>query len=115
MNRISTWKPRTDLVETTENESLKKSLRECRKKNSLIKSELSVFKTNNEELKRLLRECRGREGNTLLRPPAYNPEIPVVFAEPVERGASKKKTKSKPTKKKRKRKKYTKKPKRKKN
>ena len=123
MNRISTWKPRTDLVEPTENETLKKSLIECREKERLNTRELSEFRTENEDLRGLLRECRAREETQIPRPPAYNPEIPVVFAEHVESAESKKKKKRnskkrkkpKPTKKKRKLKKYTKKPKQKKN
>ena len=86
MNRISTWQPRTDLIESTENERLKKSLKKCKDKIKIIEREL--------------RECR--EINA--RPPAYNPEMTVVYARPFEEGASKKKNKLKKTKKKRKRK-----------
>ena len=36
MNRISTWEPRTDLIESTENERLKKSLKKCKDKIKII-------------------------------------------------------------------------------
>tara|TARA_Y100000817_G_scaffold297877_1_gene274554 strand:+ start:155 stop:469 length:315 start_codon:yes stop_codon:yes gene_type:complete len=87
MNRISTWEPRTDLIESTENERLKKSLKKCKDKIKIIEREL--------------RECRERH----TRPPAYNPEMTVVYARPFEEGASKKKKKSKKTKKRKKSKK----------
>ena len=91
MNRISTWQPRTDLIETTENEKLKKSLTKC-------KDKIKIWQ-------RALRECR--ESN--MRPPAYNPDMNVVYAEPLGGRASKKRKKPKNTKYKKKKPKNTKK------
>ena len=45
MNRISTWRPRTDLIETTENEKLKKtSSKTVKSKKKTLKKKKTIRK-----------------------------------------------------------------------